>query len=106
MSKYLRCVGTDRDSVTGKYTFPDDPLSPFVKTEDAYRFLDEADKRIAQLEAEKVELLEALKDMLSGWRYIQQDPMHREIYGVGWERAQRLAEAAIAKAEGGEQHHA
>ena len=46
------------------------------------------------------ELLEALKDMLSGWRYIRQDPAHRNVYGVGWDRAQEKAEAAIAKAEG------
>lgn len=54
------------------------------------------------VEAQYAELLEALEDMLSGWRYIQQDPTHRGIYGVGWERAQRLAEAAIAKAKGEE----
>ena len=54
----------------------------------------------ARLIAAAPELLGALEYMLSGWRYIQQDPKHREIYGVGWERAQRLAEAAIAKAKG------
>jgi hypothetical protein len=54
----------------------------------------------ARLIAAAPELLEALKDMLSGWRYIRQDPAHRNIYGVGWDRAQEKAEAAIAKAEG------
>ena len=46
------------------------------------------------------ELLAALKDMLSGWRYIRQDAAHQSIYGVGWDRAQSAAESAIAKAEG------
>lgn len=102
MSKYLRCVGTDRDSVTGKYTFPDDPLSPFVKTEDAYRFLDEADKRIAQLEARNKELLEALEELLSRWRLTFQDPECKDayIYDIGWYHAQAKAQAAIAKAKG------
>jgi hypothetical protein len=54
----------------------------------------------ARLISAAPELLEALKDMLSGWRYIRQDPAHRNIYGVGWDRAQEKAEAAIAKAEG------
>lgn len=49
------------------------------------------------------ELLAALKDILSGWRYIRQDPAHLSIYGVGWDRAQKAAEAAIAKAKGGNQ---
>jgi hypothetical protein len=44
------------------------------------------------------ELLEALKDMLAGWRYIRET--HGDLYGVGWDRAQQKAEAAIAKAEG------
>ena len=46
------------------------------------------------------DLLAALKDMLSGWRYIRQYPAHQSIYGVGWDRAQSAAESAIAKAEG------
>ena len=55
----------------------------------------------ARLAAAAPDLLEALKDILSGWRYIRQDPAHLSIYGVGWDRAQEAAEAAIAKAEGG-----
>ena len=54
----------------------------------------------AQLIAAAPDLLAALKDMLSGWRYIRQDAAHQCIYGVGWDRAQSAAEAAIAKAEG------
>ncbi len=35
----------------------------------------------------------ALSDMLSGWRYIRQS--HGDLYGVGWDRAQGKAEAAL-----------
>lgn len=54
----------------------------------------------ADLIAAAPDLLAALKDILSGWRYIRQDPAHLSIYGVGWDRAQKAAEAAIAKSEG------
>ena len=43
-------------------------------------------------------LLESLQDMLSGWKYIRET--HGDLYGVGWDRAQEKAEAAIAKATG------
>ncbi|UWX68851.1 hypothetical protein [Burkholderia gladioli] len=42
------------------------------------------------------ELVEALRDMLSGWRYIRQS--HGDLYGVGWDRAQNKAETALEKA--------
>lgn len=42
-------------------------------------------------------LVEALRDMLSGWRYIRAS--HGDLYGVGWDRAQSKAEAALAAAE-------
>jgi len=42
------------------------------------------------------ELLEALRDMLGGWKYIRS--FHGDLYGVGWDRAQGKAEAAIAAA--------
>lgn len=41
-------------------------------------------------------LVEALRDMLSGWRYIRAS--HGDLYGVGWDRAQSKAEAALAAA--------
>lgn len=50
------------------------------------------------LERSNAELLEALEDMLSGWKYIRDN--HGDLYGVGWERAQGKAESAIAKAKG------
>lgn len=45
-------------------------------------------------------LLEALEDMLSGWRYIRE--VHGDLGGVGWDRAQQAAEAAIKQARGRE----
>ena len=44
------------------------------------------------------ELLEALQDMLSGWKYIRQT--HGDLYGVGWDRAEQKATEAITKALG------
>lgn len=52
----------------------------------------------ACLTAAAPDLLTALKDMLAGWRYIREH--HGDLYGVGWDRAQGAAEAAIAKAGG------
>lgn len=43
-------------------------------------------------------MLAALEDMLSGWKYIRES--HGDLYGVGWDRAQDNAEAAIRKARG------
>lgn len=40
-------------------------------------------------------MLEAMRDMLSGWIYIR--GTHGDLYGVGWDRAQSKAEAAIAR---------
>ena len=47
------------------------------------------------LEKENAALRDALRDMLSGWRYIRNT--HGDLYGVGWDRAQQKAEAAIAQ---------
>lgn len=44
------------------------------------------------------DLRDALKDMLSGWRYIREH--HGDLYGVGWDRAEQKAVAALAKADG------
>ena len=52
---------------------------------------------LRRLHAVNAELLEALKDMRSGWKYIR--ATHGDLYGVGWDRSQEKAEAAIAKAE-------
>ena len=55
------------------------------------------------------QLAAALRDMLSGWRYIRSS--HGDLYGVGWDRAQGNAEATLAvydaaKALADEQHAA
>lgn len=52
----------------------------------------------ANLIAAAPELIEALKDMLSGWKYIREQ--HGDLYGVGWDRAQQKAELALSKALG------
>jgi hypothetical protein len=52
----------------------------------------------ARLIAAAPELLEALRDMYEGWKYIRRT--HGDLYGVGWDRAQEKAEAALAKATG------
>ncbi|UOD28750.1 hypothetical protein INH39_25415 [Massilia violaceinigra] len=44
----------------------------------------------------QAELVEALRDMLSGWRYIRQS--HGDLYGVGWDRAENKASAALERA--------
>jgi hypothetical protein len=54
----------------------------------------------ARLIASAPDLLEALEDMLSGWKYIRSS--HGDLYGVGWDRAQDKAIAAIARAKGEE----
>jgi hypothetical protein len=52
----------------------------------------------AHLIAAAPDLLAALEDMLAGWKYIRES--HGDIYGVGWDRAQDNAAAAIARARG------
>lgn len=39
-------------------------------------------------------LVEALEDILSGWKYIRQ--VHGDLYGVGWDRAQIKSEQALS----------
>lgn len=56
------------------------------------------DRANANLIAAAPELLEAIQDMLSGWKYIRQT--HGDLYGVGWDRAEQKATEAIAKALG------
>jgi hypothetical protein len=44
------------------------------------------------------ELVSALDDMLAGWRYIRCN--YGDLYGVGWDRCEKSAAAAIEKATG------
>ena len=55
-------------------------------------------ERVAELEANVKTLREALIDMRSGWKYIRET--HGDLYGVGWDRAQNKADAALAAGEG------
>ena len=55
-------------------------------------------QKIVALEAEVKTLREALIYMRSGWRYIR--AFHGDLYGVGWDRAQDKADAALAAGEG------
>jgi len=41
-------------------------------------------------------LKDALEDMLSGWRYIREQ--HGDLYGVGWDRCEDAARAALRAA--------
>jgi hypothetical protein len=69
-----------------------------VANSDGFGCIPAAKKAAARLNAFD-DMLEALKDMLSGWEYIRLH--YGDLPGVGWDRAQAAAEAAIAKAEGG-----
>lgn len=51
---------------------------------------------VAELTAQRDELLAACKDLLSGWIYIRK--CLGDLYGVGWARAEEKANAAIEKA--------
>lgn len=60
--------------------------------------------RIAALEnslAERDRVIEqarvALEDMNNGWKYIRR--AHGDLYGVGWDRAEGKADAALRKIE-------
>jgi hypothetical protein len=48
---------------------------------------------ITTVTAQRDRLAEALRDMLSGWRYIRK--VHGDLYGVGWDRAQTKADEAL-----------
>lgn len=65
---------------------------------EAARRLRAAADELAEDEGRK-KLVEALEDILSGWKYIRR--MHGDLGGVGWDRAQTLAEQALAAAKGG-----
>jgi len=49
-----------------------------------------------RLELDRAALMLAAADMLSGWRYIRET--HGDLYGVGWDRAQKAVESALAAA--------
>lgn len=49
----------------------------------------------SQLVERVKELEEALRDMHNGWRYIRR--AHGDLYGVGWDRCEEKARAALSK---------
>jgi hypothetical protein len=67
-----------------------------VSTTDGKEVTGWIDLEDAFLIAAAPDLLEALRDMLAGWVYIRET--YGDLYGVGWDRAQDKANAAIAKA--------
>lgn len=64
-----------------------------VTVEQVLALRDEAIK----VEEQRDQLAEALSDMLSGWRYVRE--MHGDLYGVGWDRAEDKARAALKAME-------
>ena len=52
----------------------------------------------AAVDAREKAAIDALKDLLSGWKYIRNN--HGDLYGVGWDRAQQAGEAALAALTG------
>lgn len=56
-----------------------------------------ASSQLSALRKSNAELKAALQDMLNGWRYIRGS--HGDLYGVGWERCEQSAEAAIQRAK-------
>jgi hypothetical protein len=58
---------------------------------------DDTGKAMSNLIRQRDEAREALRDMLSGWRYIRQ--VHGDLYGVGWDRSQIKAEKALEGAK-------
>lgn len=57
------------------------------------RTRDEADNPSTTREQD---LEAALRDMLAGWKYIRE--FHGDLYGVGWDRCEAAAEAALKRA--------
>lgn len=57
---------------------------------------DQDSEPLARLIAAAPALVEALKDALAGWRYIRDH--HGDLYGVGWDRVEDAAQAALQAA--------
>ena len=65
---------------------------------ESHRAIEQAVLARLNTDAERDALVDALEDMLNGWKYIR--ATHGDLYGVGWNRAQEKAESALAKAKG------
>ncbi len=53
----------------------------------------EFQRQLTALSAELEAAREAMKDALSGWRYIRET--HGDLYGVGWDRVEQKLTAAM-----------
>lgn len=62
-------------------------------SEDHFRNAQRLAGEVVKRDVENARLREALKDMLSGWRYIREQ--HGDLYGVGWDRAEEAARKAL-----------
>ena len=62
---------------------------------DQYGLVETRNSDLAKADAKLKIAIEALQDMLSGWKYIRKN--HGDLYGVGWDRAQTKAEQALEK---------
>ena len=56
-------------------------------------------RRTEEAEAKVARLREALEDMFKGWLYIRR--FHGDLYGVGWDRAEDKARAALKETADG-----
>jgi hypothetical protein len=65
--------------------------------ENAVRVLDENGQHEPDWKAIAGTLAEALRDMHSGWKYLRSSPCN--LYGLGWNRCDDSATAALAKYE-------
>lgn len=63
----------------------------------AYLVADNLPIEDAALISAAPDMRDALKDMLSGWRYLR--TYYGNLAGVGWDRCETSATAALAKAE-------
>ena len=68
-----------------------------AEVEEQARLLGMSGEREAKLRARVKMLEKALRDMLSGWRYIRET--HGDLYGVGWDRAEGKARAALEESK-------
>lgn len=72
-------------------------LSDMGRKRDQNDFRRLAAAHLLALEANRQMLVEALEDMNNGWEYIRST--HGDLYGVGWDRAQGKADAALEQAK-------
>jgi hypothetical protein len=80
------------------YVVDGDGIAIVEVYEDDLRWNQEAARKVVHRVNLHGELVAALEDMQSGWRYIRQ--RYGDLDGVGWERCERSATAVLARAKG------